>query len=219
MQRELLTWQRIWPVETARSLLALHVRNQSDRILQIAGFYNLGDLSLPRLTTLMAQPRSWPRLWPPIRRRATERDAVPMFVSTVLNSNSRSNRSRTEFGSAAQYCVEPTPALAPLIAKLCLRWCRLFKRVVPAGRGGWARLILTVSPLNIPDPLSRFSSGHTEKASKSKAGGLNRLPLLLLGLGIALWLTCKGFCCIIRVAAAVASQLSRCRMAKRPIKT
>ncbi len=43
MQRELLTWQRIWPVETVRSLLALHARNQSDRILQIAGFYNLGD--------------------------------------------------------------------------------------------------------------------------------------------------------------------------------
>jgi hypothetical protein len=43
MQRELLTWQRIWPVETARSLLALHARNQSDRILQIAGFYDLGE--------------------------------------------------------------------------------------------------------------------------------------------------------------------------------
>jgi len=43
MQRELLAWQRIWPVETVRSLLALHARNQSDRILQIAGFYDLGD--------------------------------------------------------------------------------------------------------------------------------------------------------------------------------
>jgi len=41
-------------------------------------------------------------------------------------------------------------------------------------------------PLNIPDPLSRFNSGHTEKASKSKAGGLKCLPLLLFGLGI--WL-------------------------------
>ena len=43
MQRELLTWQRVWPIEAARPLLALHARNQSDRILQIAGFYNLGD--------------------------------------------------------------------------------------------------------------------------------------------------------------------------------
>jgi len=39
MQRELLTWQRMWPIEPARALLALHARNQSDRILQMAGFY------------------------------------------------------------------------------------------------------------------------------------------------------------------------------------
>jgi len=45
MQRELLTWHRLWPIEATRSLLALHARNQSDRILQIAGFYNLGDAS------------------------------------------------------------------------------------------------------------------------------------------------------------------------------
>jgi len=45
MQRELLTWQRVWPIEAARSLLTLYARNQSDRILQMAGFYNFGDES------------------------------------------------------------------------------------------------------------------------------------------------------------------------------
>ena len=45
MQRELLTWQRVWPIEAARSLLALYARNQSDHILQMAGFYNFGDES------------------------------------------------------------------------------------------------------------------------------------------------------------------------------
>ena len=40
MQRELLTWQRQWPIEDARAILALHARNQSERILQIAGFYD-----------------------------------------------------------------------------------------------------------------------------------------------------------------------------------
>jgi hypothetical protein len=47
-------------------------------------------------------------------------------------------------------------------------------------------------PLNIPDPLSRFNSGHTEKASKSKVGGLKRLPLLLFGLGIVLVVDLQG---------------------------
>ncbi len=45
MQRELLTWQRVWPIEAARSLLALYARNQSDRILQRAGFYDFGAKS------------------------------------------------------------------------------------------------------------------------------------------------------------------------------
>ncbi len=45
MQRELLTWQRIWPIEATRPLLALYARNQSDHILQMAGFYNFGDKS------------------------------------------------------------------------------------------------------------------------------------------------------------------------------
>lgn len=37
MQREVLAWQRVWPLESARSLLVLHARNQSDRLLQMAG--------------------------------------------------------------------------------------------------------------------------------------------------------------------------------------
>lgn len=41
LQRELLAWQHVWPIEPARALLALYARNQSDRILQIAGFYDL----------------------------------------------------------------------------------------------------------------------------------------------------------------------------------
>jgi hypothetical protein len=41
MQRELLTWQQLWPLEKARGLLALQARHQSDRMLQIAGFYEL----------------------------------------------------------------------------------------------------------------------------------------------------------------------------------
>ncbi len=40
MQRELLAWQRAWPIEAARPLLALYARGQSDRILQMAGFYD-----------------------------------------------------------------------------------------------------------------------------------------------------------------------------------
>jgi len=40
MQRELLAWHRAWPIEGARPLLALHTRSQSDRLLQMAGFYD-----------------------------------------------------------------------------------------------------------------------------------------------------------------------------------
>jgi hypothetical protein len=43
MQRELLAWQRVWLIEAARPLLALHARNQSDRILQMAGFYDFAQ--------------------------------------------------------------------------------------------------------------------------------------------------------------------------------
>lgn len=45
MQRELLAWQRVWPIEAARSLLALHARNRSDRLLQMAGFYDFAHKS------------------------------------------------------------------------------------------------------------------------------------------------------------------------------
>lgn len=45
MQRELLAWQRAWPIEVARPLLALHARSQSDRILQMAGFYDFAHKS------------------------------------------------------------------------------------------------------------------------------------------------------------------------------
>ena len=41
MQREVLAWRRLWPLDPARSLLALHTRNQSDRLLQMAGL--VGD--------------------------------------------------------------------------------------------------------------------------------------------------------------------------------
>lgn len=37
MQRELLAWSRIWPLDPTRSLLALHTRHQSDKLLQMAG--------------------------------------------------------------------------------------------------------------------------------------------------------------------------------------
>ncbi|MCU0543239.1 MAG: hypothetical protein MUE44_13875 [Oscillatoriaceae cyanobacterium Prado104] len=38
MQRELLSWERVFPIEQARSILALHARHQSERLLQMAGF-------------------------------------------------------------------------------------------------------------------------------------------------------------------------------------
>ncbi|MFQ5854878.1 MAG: hypothetical protein ACE5LU_04445 [Anaerolineae bacterium] len=37
MQREVSAWQRAWPLAPVRSLLALHARNRSDRLLQMAG--------------------------------------------------------------------------------------------------------------------------------------------------------------------------------------
>lgn len=37
MQRELLAWLRVFPIEEVRSLLSLHARNRSDRLLQMAG--------------------------------------------------------------------------------------------------------------------------------------------------------------------------------------
>ena len=37
LQRELLAWRRIWPLDQARSLIALYTRNASDRLLRVAG--------------------------------------------------------------------------------------------------------------------------------------------------------------------------------------
>src|SRR3990172_2096472 len=37
MQREICRWRRIWPVESARSLLALRAQQMSDRILAMSG--------------------------------------------------------------------------------------------------------------------------------------------------------------------------------------
>jgi len=36
LQREILAWQRIWPLEAARPLLALQARHVSDRLLRLA---------------------------------------------------------------------------------------------------------------------------------------------------------------------------------------
>jgi hypothetical protein len=37
IQKECLAWQRAFPIETARDLLAVHTRHQSDRAIQMAG--------------------------------------------------------------------------------------------------------------------------------------------------------------------------------------
>jgi hypothetical protein len=37
MQRELLAWRRVWPLEPIRPLVALYTRNASDRLLGMAG--------------------------------------------------------------------------------------------------------------------------------------------------------------------------------------
>ena len=36
MQKEILAWRRVWPLEAARPLLTLYARNRSDRLLQMA---------------------------------------------------------------------------------------------------------------------------------------------------------------------------------------
>ncbi len=51
MQREVLAWRRLWTsassaeplLDPARSLLALHTRNQSDRLLQMAGLVGVKE--------------------------------------------------------------------------------------------------------------------------------------------------------------------------------
>jgi hypothetical protein len=37
IQKECLVWKRVFPVESARNLLSLHTRHQSERVLQMAG--------------------------------------------------------------------------------------------------------------------------------------------------------------------------------------
>lgn len=37
MQRELMAWKKIFPIESARTLVGLQARHQSDRVLQMAG--------------------------------------------------------------------------------------------------------------------------------------------------------------------------------------
>jgi hypothetical protein len=37
LQRELIAWKRLWPVDSARTILSLEARNRSDRLLQMAG--------------------------------------------------------------------------------------------------------------------------------------------------------------------------------------
>ncbi len=37
MQREILEWKYIWPLDVVRPILRLHARNRSDRLLQMAG--------------------------------------------------------------------------------------------------------------------------------------------------------------------------------------
>lgn len=37
MQRELLTWHRVWPLDQARPVMALYARHASDRLLRMAG--------------------------------------------------------------------------------------------------------------------------------------------------------------------------------------
>jgi hypothetical protein len=37
MQREICRWRRAWPVESARSVLALRARRMSERVLEMSG--------------------------------------------------------------------------------------------------------------------------------------------------------------------------------------
>lgn len=37
LQKEVLAWRRVWPLDAARPLFALYARNRSDRLLEMAG--------------------------------------------------------------------------------------------------------------------------------------------------------------------------------------
>ena len=39
MQRELILWRQVWPLDAARSLLAFRARQMADHLLEAAGFY------------------------------------------------------------------------------------------------------------------------------------------------------------------------------------
>jgi hypothetical protein len=41
MQKEVLAWKRLWPLDAARPLFALYARNRSDRLLEMAGLVGL----------------------------------------------------------------------------------------------------------------------------------------------------------------------------------
>lgn len=43
LQKELMGWQKIFPVEEVRSLLSLQTRHRSDRILQISGLLQIDE--------------------------------------------------------------------------------------------------------------------------------------------------------------------------------
>lgn len=43
IQRELCRWRRIWPLESARSLLAFRARQMSDRVLESSGLASAAE--------------------------------------------------------------------------------------------------------------------------------------------------------------------------------
>jgi len=51
MQREICRWRRAWPIEPARSILALRALQMSNRILELSGLLEQG-MERPKKTTL-----------------------------------------------------------------------------------------------------------------------------------------------------------------------
>ena len=47
MQKELLAWKKIFPMEQTRNLLSLHTRSQSNRVLQMAGLLRVEEKFSP----------------------------------------------------------------------------------------------------------------------------------------------------------------------------
>ena len=52
MQREVLAWHQCWPIEDARSILALHCRNQANRLLQMASLLEASSKPAEPLVTV-----------------------------------------------------------------------------------------------------------------------------------------------------------------------